>query len=397
MKNEKTYLNIRKVKRQVKGITLIALVVTIIVLLILAGVAISLTIGSNGIFTRAGDATEKYEQASRNEEEEMKKAENLIDDYLNGKGGSQGGGDDQKDEVIVDTVKIPKGFYYVGGTKNDGLIISDNEADKNKYSKENWEDQANIPSGLEKEIGAIEGNQFVWVPVEDSYEFKTYCGYYNGSYDDSYFSSYSEPYTNAEEWETKAYNKMKSSVETNNGFYVARFEASEGEGSKAESKPGVEPWRYIKWGDSMTEIGTEGAVYRAQNMYTDKNNYAVTSTLIYGVQWDAIMNWLDPKYSTATKENPCDANSIVVKSEKGNHSGDVADCGAYEDDRLKNIYDLCGNLCEWTMEAYSTSNRVIRGGNFVASGSKYPVSFRSYTYPDDDGNGYFGIRTALYL
>ena len=110
----------------------------------------------------------------------------------------------------------------------------------------------------------------------------------------------------ATDWENTEYNSMKTSVETNNGFYVARFEASEGTGSKAESKPGVEPWRYIAWGNSMTDIGTDGAVAKSQNMYTDKNTYGVTSTLIYGAQWDAIMNWLDPEYSTATAEDPCD-------------------------------------------------------------------------------------------
>ena len=55
-------------KKSVKGITLIALVVTIIVLLILAAVAINLTIGNNGIFTRAQDATEKWDEATVTEE-----------------------------------------------------------------------------------------------------------------------------------------------------------------------------------------------------------------------------------------------------------------------------------------------------------------------------------------
>ena len=147
----------------------------------------------------------------------------------------------------------------------------------------------------------------------------------------------------------------------------------------------------------MTEIGTNGAVAKAQNMYTDKNTYAVTSTLIYGAQWDAIMNWLDPSYSTATADNPCDADSIVVKSEYGNHSGNVADCGAYEDDRLKNIYDLCGNLVEWTMEASRADRRVGRGGHFSDSGSGSPVSIRGNGRPGSVGYDHFGFRPALYL
>ena len=85
MKNNKKTLDIKKIKRQVKGITLIALVVTIIVLLILAAVAINLTIGNNGIFTRAQNATQKWEEASKNEQDEMDKVSNFLDEYINGK------------------------------------------------------------------------------------------------------------------------------------------------------------------------------------------------------------------------------------------------------------------------------------------------------------------------
>lgn len=64
------------------GITLVALVVTIIVLLILAGVAISLTIGQNGIFTRAQNATQKWDEASKNEAGEMNTFTNTYDNLL---------------------------------------------------------------------------------------------------------------------------------------------------------------------------------------------------------------------------------------------------------------------------------------------------------------------------
>ena len=289
----------------------------------------------------------------------------------------------------VDGVTIPYGFYYVGGRKDTGIVISDNKNDEDKYAS--YSDQANIPAD------GLEGNQFVWVPVEETYNFTTYCGYHDGHYDEENFLDCSEPAPVGSRYATEdsEYYLMKTSVENNNGFYVARFEASEGTGSKAESKPGVKPWRNIAWGTSMTEMGTNGAVAKSQNMYTDKNTYGVTSTLIYGAQWDAIMNWLDPEYSTA--QNPCDPNSIVVKSEYGNHSGDVANSGTYENDRLKNIYDLCGNLAEWTMEAYSSDRRVSRGGVFHTSGSEYPVSLRSGNDPVY-GVGYdLGFRTALYL
>ena len=68
-KNYKKVL--QKVKRQIQGITLIALVVTIIVLLILAGVALSLTVGNNGLFTRAENAADTWQMASEDELRKM--------------------------------------------------------------------------------------------------------------------------------------------------------------------------------------------------------------------------------------------------------------------------------------------------------------------------------------
>ena len=65
-----------------KGITLVALVVTIIVLLILAGVAISLTIGQNGIFTRAQNVTQRWDKASTNEAEQMNDFTDTYDDVV---------------------------------------------------------------------------------------------------------------------------------------------------------------------------------------------------------------------------------------------------------------------------------------------------------------------------
>ena len=55
-----------------KGITLIALVVTIVVILILAGVSLSLVLGNNGVINKAHEAKDKYEEASKNDENALK-------------------------------------------------------------------------------------------------------------------------------------------------------------------------------------------------------------------------------------------------------------------------------------------------------------------------------------
>ena len=84
-KEEDMYNNILKInKENTKGITLVILVVTIIVLLILAGTAISLTLGEDGIFRRTGEGAKIYQNASENEKIELDKVSNYIDDYLNG-------------------------------------------------------------------------------------------------------------------------------------------------------------------------------------------------------------------------------------------------------------------------------------------------------------------------
>lgn len=62
-----------------KGITLISLVVTIVILIILAGVAISLTLSNNGLFNRARDAKNLYTNAADAENDFI----NSIDEQVN--------------------------------------------------------------------------------------------------------------------------------------------------------------------------------------------------------------------------------------------------------------------------------------------------------------------------
>ena len=82
--NLKRKTTLRKIKKQVKGITLIALVVTIIVLLILAGIALNLTIGENGLFTRAQNAANTWQLAEQNEQQALQGFSDMIDEILNG-------------------------------------------------------------------------------------------------------------------------------------------------------------------------------------------------------------------------------------------------------------------------------------------------------------------------
>ncbi len=67
-----------------KGVTLIALVVTIVILIILAGVSMSMVLGENGLFTQAKNAANKMASAEANTQEAIKELENEINQNING-------------------------------------------------------------------------------------------------------------------------------------------------------------------------------------------------------------------------------------------------------------------------------------------------------------------------
>ena len=83
------------------------------------------------------------------------------------------------------------------------------------------------------------------------------------------------------------------------------------------------------------------------------NETGATSTLIYGTQWDATMTFL----SDVTNLNVSNKPYIQDSTEMGNYSGTLKTTGQYA---VKNIYDLAGNVFEWTMERCISDYRVRR-------------------------------------
>ena len=363
------------------GITLIALVVTIIVLLILAGVAISLSIGNNGIFKRAQNATDTWKNAEKNEELEMGKAENFIDGLGENNPVKPEGPempdrwDKDKVDVIDDgkgkSVPLPKGFYYVGGNIDTGIVISDKEGDTLESS------------------GVNMGNQFVWIPVASEADLKrTAFNTSTGKPTTGLSVDYTEPYANGYPKEAEEYDTMKTQVLKYGGFYIGRFEAGVDSttprtkvtpAQKVVVKRGVAPYNYVPWGKAMNDAseieGKSGAVYLAKNFAVQEKYTSVTSTLCYGSQWDAMCRYIgDSQRTTPRKAKP----ELT---------------GAVEKDVSKNIYDLAGNCWEWTMEAYGSGSRMQRGGDYDYD---YAVSDRSSIDPDFGYNS-DAFRPTLYI
>ena len=383
-------------KSRQKGITLIALVVTIVVLIILATVSILAVFGDNGIIARAQTAKDTHEKGKADETNTLDDYASYIGNYLDGKGGSDTSKDptenwDLTKVTIIDggngtKVPLPNGFYYVGGDISTGLVISDKQGDTMSAS------------GLDM------GNQFVWIPVASEADLTRTNFDTNGqpttdapASGDS-VANCTEPYANGYSTEESEYTTMKTQVLKYGGFYIGRFEA----GVKSTTlrtgttttqtvvcKKGVAPYNWVPWGKAMDDINTafapsvnnpdnvntNGAVYLAKNFSSQHNYTSVTSTLIYGCEWDAMCRYIgDSQRTTPTKSKPELTGSV---------STDVS----------KNIYDLAGNCMEWTMEAGIRNGRVYRGGDCDYA---FPVSDRTSSGPAGYSN-YSSFRLTLYI
>ena len=437
-----------KTKEKLKernGITLIALVITIIVLLILAGVTIASITGENGILSKATNARDNNTKASA---EEKVKTEVLgsygsdgklsLDDLNNNLKNVDGlkyNGSaisasnkieslpatvnvDGYDVVITEqgNVEKPKTLEDAKTddmlTKNDDTPITvDNKIVKIPAGFKVADDSGNtIDEGIV--IEDSEKNQFVWVPVSKknfATEFVRREGYRSGSLQ-SYLSDCGEANAKGEnkkftETETtqKEAIKMYASVERNEGFYIARYEAGK-EGENVVSKKGADVYNKIPWsanGEMQETTGTTGgAVELSRNFANVKNYKTVTSTLIYGVQWDAVMKWME------NVNNPNVEGKTYIQDSTGmgwyeDNSGDNpqktgTDIGNKGSNQVKKIYDLAGNVGEWTMESYYNETRVDRGGTYGHTGSDSPASRRDYKAPSFS-NSYYGFRPTLFL
>ena len=328
------------------------------------------------------------------------------------------------EEGTYNNPTIPKGFKAV-----------DTETAKWKDSN-GWQNGLVIEDATSDPV--TQGSQFVWVPVQNYGDFHLIEGYSNNKLQTRLTATNPsrEAGANTEGTKPGLPNEknttngttesiaMYSSVNKYGGFYIARYEAgingttestttndtnkqTQNGSVKPVSKQGVGVWNCIKWGGTEDDTSPndglpgddtkDGAVKVARSMYNNvytgnKNTETnVKSTLCYGVQWDAVMNFIDNKYVNGNAEG------YVKNSEnQGNNTGNIAKTGDQETYAVKNIYDMAGNVLEWIMEAFDTDGRVYRGGYYDYSGDNYPASYRFYDIPGIRSVS-IGFRVTLYL
>ena len=424
-KNKRNYSN-------QKGITLIALIVTIVVLLILAGVSVNAIFSENGIIKRAKDAQNKMDQATQNDLDSINELNNWIDGKTNGTtGGNTTGGDanpsttpkistlvgkvvdknTKAEDAYGNKITIPKGFKVVAhGTVAGSATYT--------YSGDNI---PAVQDGIVIENGT-DGNQFVWVPVGTiknknnttntitlgRYEFDSNTGALKSTTPaqvasvenctqavkiDSYYQELSTSRGGNSAEDSTAQNATARNLEefisttlANGGYYIARFEAS-GTASKITSK-------YNQ--TVLGNISQPNAAKVAREMYgevKENNELVYASDLVNSYAWDTAIIFIQT-YSTGE-----DASSYASQ----NKSTSFAKTGK-NNDKYCNIWDMSGNAYEWTTEysTYSFNSNVYpcvsRGGYYVTDGG----GARNYTsYRGDDGTtlsiSRYSLRSLLYV
>lgn len=373
-----------------QGITLVALVVTIVVLLILAGVSLNLVLGENGIISKAREASTKTVQAQQNSEIEM----NLLEQEL---------ANATKEPDPAEGVKIPTGFYYVGGTKTSGIVISDNVNDKDKYKN-----KAVVGTDLL-------GNQYVWIPcTTDSTSSKlqyarTEWGVEVDGADNSRaikdeltLTDSSVTYSDADtanginadvSKEIVAQIKAeKTSVAKYGGYYIGRYEVGKN-GDTAVVKYNQTPYASITW---STAYGL------AKQIIT---NSEATSYLCSSYAWDTAVNFIQnnstaKNYATSIEGFNGNWNPQAVKDPSGNvikPAGTSQQLNTGLTTQFCNIFDMGGNEAEFTTELNPGTSEtvVLRGGDYYYSFS-VPAGYR---WDANSGGASIdlGFRATLFL
>ncbi len=372
-------------KKNNNGITLVALVISIIILLILATISIQ-SLTNTGLFKKAQEAKNATENAELEQQTRLNEYENALSGYYTSSPKPQvklvadnlnkvlsTTDNTELNDAYGNKIVVPAGFKIVSdGTTNNAQTV-----DKGIVI----EDATVTADGA---ATSTKGSQFVWIPVGTIYtdaertdankktvELNRYTFDASGNptkQNESLVEPYFQELETSDKGNTvaKSIPNFKTSVNENGGYYIGRYETRTGTKRTAA-------------GNALTPITEKGTdqVYNyvtqlqaaklAQNMY---NSNKFTSDLMNSYAWDTATLFLQTCGTNATYSRKNTVNTTLSQTGTNTESTKDVQC---------NVYDMASNVLEWTTETSNTSDYtcVNRGGSYGISRSFY-TSYRNY-------------------
>ena len=304
-----------------------------------------------------------------------------------------------------------------------------------------------------------DGSQYVWIEVPKTSTVYPTAGTNITNFDSAAYTKITadlENYTKAyksggySDADDDAKHVMLKSVYENGGFYVGRYEAgidtTTGTNRTSEG-PTNSDGKYTIEGMPTPVTKADAYPYtyvtrtQAQNLANNVNSGNKTSSLMFGVQWDLVLAFMSKdtakiistddltsnstkigNYSNATFQlsqtgkyatssygtlsstwNPSTTattnfvDSSRNKLAESGGNGILVTTGTSEKNKVMNIYDIAGNVCEWTLEltSYTGIPCAVRGGDYFGVGSSGPAALRGFE-DADRSDLRFGFRVSLF-
>ena len=418
----------RNIIRIISGITLIALVVTIVVLLILAGITISLVFSENGIIAKAREAAEKTNQAVINEQVQMNELAGYMENMLNGIGG---GSSETPEEP-----ELPSDGTYSESEGVNTPDLADGQLTPIKWDTESndWvettgddEEWYDYTIGEWANAKTSDGSMWVWIP---RYAYSITNGYHQSGAEINSVASTEGAGTISIEFLKGTSNEgatgqtiVEYNVETTSnysqfpngyvihpafnygqavsGLWVAKFEASHTgcttEASTGETntdntdltlqvKPGVTSWRNITIGNAYTvclEYDSKTLENANLNSHMMKNDewgaVAYLSKSEYGRDDEV---WINNSSSYITGSA---GNSVSASGNIGTNTNYTSTQGVHASttDNVYGIYDMSGGSWE-RVSAYvdNSDENLTTNGDDLYTG--LPETKNIYTIGSED-------------
>ena len=381
---------------QENAITLIALVVTIVILLILAGVTITMTLGENGLFRKAQEASAAYKKAEEDDSAWMDKVADMFDRET-------GGGDYYSDTKKVNAPKLSQGMIPIKYVSGNWVITTEDDADWYNYVNSDgtagfkWANvmlsdgkykvsSANYTTdGTTTVAEADLGSMFVWIP-RYAYSINSYHTSADGegttqnitnvvflkgvsnrdSNGTEYYASYNpDSVTTGGKTPTIVHPAFNFGGKALSGIWVAKFEAGMAETLSSSTNndgnktvkvvPNAETWRYIQVGNCFKA---------SLKMQVSGNPYGISgadSHLMKNSEWGAVAYFAASQYGKTPTINSLYEydNSSNVYHEYAGGKDYKTNVSQSTTGNVTGIYDLNGGAWEYVAAYYDNGNGIL--------------------------------------